>query len=74
MECNICQEERQRRCCVLKRDNAELFSKWVAEPFANAPFLHPFRHPSFHAAQLRALILQKVTTDVWYGWLHMTEV
>eukprot|EP00973_Karenia_brevis_P094026 12420370-Karenia_brevis.AAC.1 len=27
----------------------------VEEPFANAPFVHPFRHPSLHATQLRAL-------------------
>eukprot|EP00973_Karenia_brevis_P025549 3526622-Karenia_brevis.AAC.1 len=55
MECDVCKKERQRRCCVLKRENTELLSKMVAEPFANAPLVHPFRHPSFHATQLRAL-------------------
>eukprot|EP00973_Karenia_brevis_P014614 1995160-Karenia_brevis.AAC.1 len=27
----------------------------VEEPFVNAPLMHPFRHPSFRATQLRAL-------------------
>eukprot|EP00973_Karenia_brevis_P063432 8816505-Karenia_brevis.AAC.1 len=59
MECHICKRERQRRCCVLHRGNEGLLSKTVEEPFANAPFVHPFRHPSFHTTQLRALNFAK---------------
>eukprot|EP00973_Karenia_brevis_P004615 631681-Karenia_brevis.AAC.1 len=59
MECEICIMERQRRCCVLHRRNEKLLSKMVEELLANAPFVHPFRHPSFHATQLRALNFAK---------------
>eukprot|EP00973_Karenia_brevis_P080613 11184290-Karenia_brevis.AAC.1 len=59
MECDVCFKECQRRCCVLKEENDELRSNMVEEPFANASFLHPFQHPSFHAAQLRALNFAK---------------
>ena len=33
---------------------------YMREPFADAPFVHPFRQPSFHAQQLRAMNFAKV--------------
>ena len=31
----------------------------IQEPFADAPYVHPFRQPSFHAQQLRAMNFAK---------------
>ena len=60
MECAVCQAERRRRCCVLAStgDDAALH---LQQPFTVAPFVHPFRHPSYHATQLRALNFAKST-------------
>ena len=33
--------------------------KHLKPPFDAAPFVHPFRHPSYHATQLRALIFAR---------------
>ena len=49
-----CEAERKRRCCVLK-SAGEDSQRHLEEPFTGAPLVHPFRHPSYHATQLRAL-------------------
>ena len=58
MECAVCKAERQRRCRVRipGGPDAACFSE---PPFVDAPYVHPFRHPSFHAQQLRALDFAK---------------
>ena len=58
MECALCSKERQRRICILK-DSEESKARFVSEEFAAAPYVHPFRHPSYHATQLRALVFAK---------------
>ena len=57
-ECPTCQAERKRRCCVL-RDTDEDRNRYATAPFDLAPYVHPFRHPSYHATQLRALLFAK---------------
>ena len=58
-ECAICKQERKRRCCVLRPRNTEDHQKLQEAPFDAAPFVHPFRHPSYHATQLRAIAFAK---------------
>ena len=58
-ECAICKQERKRRCCVLRPRNTEDHQKLQEAPFDAAPFVHPFRHPSYHATQLRAITFAK---------------
>jgi len=58
MECMTCATERARRCCIIdSKDPAA--SGYMEEPFASAPFVHPFRHPSYHAQQLRTVAFAK---------------
>ena len=45
MECDKCAAERERRCCVI-RPTADSLRRYTEDPFANAPFVHPFRHPA----------------------------
>ena len=58
-ECSVCGEERERRCCVLRHNNESDKKRYVTNPFASAPYVHPFRHPSYHATQLRAILFAK---------------
>ena len=58
MECAVCKAERQRRCRVRTFDGPHA-ACFTEHPFVDAPFVHPFRHPSFHAQQLRALDFAK---------------
>ena len=60
MECAVCQAERRRRCCVLASTGDD-GARHLQQPFTAAPFVHPFRHPSYHATQLRALNFAKST-------------
>ena len=57
--CQICADERKRRCCVLREGNEADARRYISDPFAAAPYLHPFRHPSYHATQLRAIVFAK---------------
>ena len=59
-KCDICKQERRRRCGVLRQVDAEDVRKFQAPPFTTASYVHPFRHPSHHATQLRALHLAKM--------------
>ena len=53
MECQVCTEERKRRCCIISQcDNAARYKTGV---FTMAPFVHPFRSPTNHAQRLRSL-------------------
>jgi len=58
-ECAICKTERERRCCVLRPNNEADVERYTSEPFTGAPYVHPFRHPSYHATQLRAILFAK---------------
>ena len=60
MECAVCSAERRRRCCIIDVTGPEA-AKYTEEPFTNAPFVHSFRHPSYHAQQLRAINFAKAT-------------
>ena len=54
MECESCKAERNRRNCII-RDSTRNQERYRLAPFANAPFVHPFRAPSYHAQHLRSL-------------------
>ncbi len=58
-ECEECKTERKRRCCILAATGDQA-TKHLEEPFTCAPFIHPFRHPSYHATQLRAVSFAKL--------------
>ena len=58
-ECEQCADERKRRCCVLREGHEADAQRYISDPFAAAPFVHPFRHPSYHATQLRAIVFAK---------------
>ena len=47
-ECQTCREERDRRCRVWKSGRQQ------AIKFADAPLIHPWNEPKYHAAILRA--------------------
>jgi hypothetical protein len=57
-ECDTCTAERKRRCCVLQSPGDVRHRE---EPFAHAPFVHPFNAPKYHAQQLRAVNYAKAT-------------
>ena len=57
-ECETCAVERKRRCCVLQGGDDKRHQR---EPFAHAPFVHPFNAPKYHAQQLRAVNFAKAT-------------
>ena len=48
LECAVCTKERERRRCVFRNTDEDRCS-YVQEPFMAAPYVHPFRHPSYHA-------------------------
>ena len=67
-ECQICATERARRHCILVDTSTSGGSgvpsatgqdddipRHKKPPFTDAPFVHPFRHPCYHAQQLRAI-------------------
>ena len=58
-ECLICKRERKRRCCVLRPGMDEDRERYTTQPFTSAPYVHPFRHPSYHATQLRTVLFAK---------------
>ena len=53
MECDLCQAERQRRCCIISQQRD--CDRYRRGAFAQAPFVHPFRSPTNHAQRLRAM-------------------
>jgi len=58
LECDSCAAERRRRCCILQSVTDRRYQE---EPFAHAPFVHPFNAPKYHAQQLRAVNFAKAT-------------
>ena len=60
LECEVCAQERRRRCRVMLPGTG-LEDAHMREPFAHAPFVHPFNVPKYHAQQLRAVNYGKAT-------------
>ena len=60
LECETCKTERRRRCRVILPGNAN-DGEHMKEPFAHAPYVHPFNAPKYHAQQLRAVNYAKAT-------------
>ena len=62
MECQICKDERRRRCRIVSpggwNDGAHM-----REPFAHAPYIHPWNAPKYQAQQLRAISFAKATNQ-----------
>ena len=50
-ECNICQKNRRKRCRVL---NSTTHDDVQEAKFADAPLIHPWNAPKYHAALVRA--------------------
>ena len=56
LECSICAEERRRRCWVDPIDlEPEQTRRYRDARFADAPYVHPFNAPKYHAQQLRTI-------------------
>ena len=60
LECEVCRVERKRRCRVALPGN-DNDKKHDEEPFASAPYIHPFNYPKYHAQQLRSILFAKAT-------------
>ena len=60
LECEVCRVERKRRCRVALPGN-DNEKKHLEEPFASAPYIHPFNYPKYHAQQLRSILFAKAT-------------
>ena len=71
MECTVCADERKRRCCVRLPGNHNA-EKHKEEPFAMAPYIHPFNYPKYHAQQLRSCLFAKAENRrlLWTGLLR----
>ena len=58
----MCKDERRRRCRIIVpggyNDGAHM-----QEPFAHAPYIHPWNAPKYHAQQLRAVNYAKATNQ-----------
>ena len=61
LECEVCKTERARRCCVLGLDDV-VEDRYSKEPFAHAPYIHPFNAPKYHAQQLKTVNFAKATS------------
>ena len=60
MECSVCAAERTRRCRVMLPGNCN-DGKHLVSPFAQAPYVHPFNAPRYHAQILRTINYAKAT-------------
>ena len=60
MECDHCKKERVRRRVVLQQEDEVDMERFQSPPFSTAPYVHPFRHPSYFATHVRALHMAKV--------------
>ena len=61
MECELCQDERSRRCCIISQPGHDKSDKYLHGVFADEPLVHPFRSPTNHAQRLRALRFARET-------------
>ena len=57
-ECEACKAERKRRCNIIS-SSPENQDRVKRAPFNTAAYVHPFRYPSAHAQQLRAIAFAK---------------
>ena len=57
-ECEQCKAERKRRCNIIST-SSENRERVKRAPFNTAAYVHPFRYPSAHAQQLRAIAFAK---------------
>ena len=66
-ECDICAQERKRRCRVLNSSDLSPALEDDAR-FADAPYIHAFNEPKYHASQVRALHFAKArkTMVLWF--------
>ena len=61
-ECGVCKQERVRRCQVLGTNaDAVDFSKYAS--FADAPYVHPFNQPKYHALICHAVQFAKAKSQ-----------
>ena len=65
-ECEECKIERKRRCRIIARDEAN--PAYLQSPFVEAPYVHPFRAPSYYTQLLRAVGLAKKMQEKIY-WI-----
>ena len=66
-ECEKCAAERKRRCRVL--DSSDLSPNLENDiRFADAPYIHAFNEPKYHASQIRALHFARArkTIVLWF--------
>ena len=57
-ECDVCQTHRRNRCCIIE-GNERNIERYQSEAFADAPFVHPYRAPTYHAQHLRSMAFAK---------------
>ncbi len=60
MECDACSTERRRRCRVMLPGNGNDGAHRRA-PFVDAPYIHPFNAPRYHAQVLRTMNYAKLS-------------
>ena len=70
-ECDLCKAERVRRCRVVQEGNSNEL-KQSEEPFAHAPYIHPFNAPKYNAQILRSATFAKASNNGSYGYAHTT--
>ena len=52
-ECEVCAKHRELRCRVRMQGDED--KRHEEQPFTDAPYLHPYNHPRYHALLLRAV-------------------
>ena len=60
-ECHVCQEHRRRRQRVLRNPEA---CEDVDRKFADAPLIHPWNAPKYHASLVRARLYARKTQQI----------
>ena len=55
-ECEACQAHRETRCRVRVDDTDQ---RHMQKPFTDAPYLHPFNQPRYHALLLRSVLFAR---------------
>ena len=64
-ECEMCQAHRETRCRVRSDDTDQ---RHMQKPFTDAPYLHPFNQPRYHALLLRSVLYARSNKRIllWY--------
>ena len=74
MECEVCARERQRRRWVdLSPSYTRDAPRYVEEAYVDAPYVHPFNAPKYHAQQLCTLAYAKLRQRRLL-WIVATDV